>query len=95
MSFIRHLFDSEPVREIEDEAEIKKKYKYWRIRILYSMFIGYAFYYFTRKSFTFAMPGLILKICILIKVNLGFLGSILYITYGISKFASGIIVRSF
>lgn len=45
--------------EIVDQEIIKADYKYWRIRILYSMFIGYAFYYFTRKSFIFAMPGLI------------------------------------
>ncbi|MEG0037531.1 MAG: hypothetical protein RR733_05270, partial [Victivallaceae bacterium] len=45
--------------EIKDPAKVTQKYKYWRIRIFYSMFIGYIFYYFTRKSFTFAMPALI------------------------------------
>ena len=69
---------------------VKKEYQYWRIRIFYSMFIGYAFYYLTRKSFTFAMPGLIQDLN-LTKGDLGFLGSMLYITYGISKFASGIL----
>jgi len=54
------------------------------------MFIGYAFYYFTRKSFTFAMPGLIQDLGF-DKSQLGMLGSILSITYGISKFASGVI----
>lgn len=76
--------------EIKDKEQIRKDYKYWRIRILYSMFIGYAFYYFTRKSFTFAMPGLIQELGF-DKSQLGILGSILSITYGISKFASGII----
>lgn len=78
------------IPEIQDEEVIKKEYKYWRIRILYSMFIGYAFYYFTRKSFTFAMPGLIADLGF-DKSQLGILGSILYITYGISKFASGVV----
>lgn len=76
--------------EIKDKEQMRKDYKYWRIRILYSMFIGYAFYYFTRKSFTFAMPGLIQDLGF-DKSQLGILGSILSITYGISKFASGVI----
>lgn len=78
------------IQEIGDQATVKKEYHYWRIRIFYSMFIGYAFYYFARKSFTFAMPGLIEDLN-LTKGDLGFLGSILYITYGISKFASGVL----
>lgn len=78
------------IPEIQDPEEIKKEYKYWRIRILYSMFIGYAFYYFTRKSFTFAMPGLIQDLGF-DKSQLGILGSILSLTYGVSKFASGVI----
>lgn len=76
--------------EIKDKELVQKEYRYWRIRILYSMFIGYAFYYFTRKSFTFAMPGLITDLGF-DKSQLGILGSVLSITYGISKFASGII----
>lgn len=73
-----------------DETEIDTEYKYWRIRILYSIFIGYAFYYFTRKSFTFAMPGLIQDLGF-DKGQLGILASILSITYGVSKFVNGMI----
>jgi MFS transporter, OPA family, sugar phosphate sensor protein UhpC len=78
------------IDEIQDQAEVKTLYHYWRIRTLYSMFVGYALYYFTRKSFTFAMPGLIEDLH-LDKADLGILGSILSITYGISKFTSGIL----
>lgn len=78
------------IPEIKDKEHIRTEYKYWRIRILYSMFIGYAFYYFTRKSFTFAMPGLIQDLGF-DKSQLGILGSILSITYGVSKFVSGMI----
>jgi OPA family sugar phosphate sensor protein UhpC-like MFS transporter len=76
--------------EIEDSAEVKKKYDYWRIRIFYSMFIGYALYYVTRKSFTFAMPAIATDLGF-DKSDLGILGSIFAISYGISKFASGVI----
>lgn len=78
------------IPEIKDKEQIRRDYRYWRIRILYSMFIGYAFYYFTRKSFTFAMPGLIADLGFT-KSQLGILGSIFSVTYGVSKFVSGII----
>ena len=91
MNFIKRLLSpASHIELIQDEAVVDQKYKYWRFRILYSMFIGYALFYFTRKSFTFAMPGMIQDLH-LDKAQLGLLGSIFYITYGISKFASGII----
>ncbi len=91
MSFILNLFKPAPhIEEIQDSEEVKAKYHYWRIRIIYSTFVGYALYYFTRKSFTFAMPGLIEDLGY-DKSQLGLLASILSITYGISKFASGIL----
>lgn len=77
-------------KEIENADEVKKNYRYWRLRIFYSMYIGYAFYYFTRKSFTFAMPAMVETLGFT-KSDLGILGSILYLTYGISKFLSGIL----
>lgn len=89
MSFLIDLLKPAPfVQEIEDKQVVDKDYKYWRMRILYSMFIGYAFYYFTRKSFIFAMPDIMLELGF-DKGQLGLLGSIFAITYGISKFVSG------
>lgn len=76
--------------EIADEEEVKGKYKYWRHRMFYSMLIGYAFYYFARRSFTFAMPGLIADLGF-DKSQLGILGSVLSISYGMSKFISGVL----
>lgn len=79
-----------PIPEIDDQEKISKDYHEWRIRILYSTIIGYALYYFTRKSLTFAMPGLIADLGF-DKGQLGLLGSILAISYGFSKFFSGIL----
>jgi len=76
--------------EIEDPEKVKSSYSYWRLRTLYSMMIGYAFYYFSRKSFIYAMPGLIADLGFT-KTELGAFGSVLSITYGISKFGSGIL----
>ena len=90
MSFFS-IFNPDPhTDEIQDPEVVKKNYGYWRIRVFYSMFVGYAFYYFTRKSFTFAMPTLMRDLG-LDKSELGILGSIMAISYGLSKFANGII----
>ena len=75
--------------ELQDQALIAKKYKYWRIRIFYSMYIGYVFFYFARKSFTFITPQLI-ELGYSYS-DLGLLGTILSLSYGISKFFSGIL----
>lgn len=88
---ILSIFSPAPyLPEITDENEVKKDYKYWRHRIFYSMLIGYALYYLTRRSFTFAMPGLITDLGF-DKSQLGILGSVLSITYGMSKFISGVL----
>jgi len=78
------------LEESQDEDFIKKKYRYWRLRTFYGMYIGYAFYYFTRKSLCFAMPAIQQSLG-MSKVELGLLGSILYISYGASKFLSGML----
>ncbi len=75
--------------EITDKEEVKKRYKYWRLRIFFGMYIGYAFFYFTRKSFTFAMPVMMTTLGFT-KTDLGILGSVLYMAYGLSKFVSGV-----
>lgn len=88
---IRNLFKPAPYApEISDAEEVKKRYKYWRFRIFYGMYIGYIFYYFTRKSFTFAMPALMQDLGLQLS-ELGILSSILSISYGLSKFLSGML----
>ncbi len=76
--------------EISDKSAIDRAYKYWRIRIFYSIYVGYVFFYFTRKSFTFVMPEMVQDLGLTYS-QLGILSTILYITYGFSKFASGVL----
>ena len=90
MSVLDLLKPAPHIKEIDDEATVKKNYKYWRFRIFYGMYIGYIFYYFTRKSFTFAMPSM-MKDLGFDKGDLGILASVMALTYGISKFLSGIL----
>lgn len=86
-----HFFSpAPPLPLIEDEEQVKKEYTYWRYRVFYSMLIGYALYYFTRRSVTFAMPGMISELGF-DKSELGILGSVLSVSYGMSKFISGVL----
>lgn len=69
--------------------EINKKYPYWRLRIMGTIFIGYAIYYFTRGTLAIIMPDL--KAQGYSEVWLGLMITFFQISYGFSKFASGII----
>jgi len=75
---------------IQNTDQIKKQYRYWRIRMCYSLFIGYVIYYFTRKNFAAIMP-LIGTDLQLTKTQLGILLSSFSLAYGLSKFIAGII----
>ncbi len=90
MKLFSFLRPSPPAEEIEDKEVVKQKYKYWRWRTFYGMYVGYIFYYFSRKSFTFAMPSLMQDLGF-DKGDLGILASILSICYGGSKFLSGVL----
>jgi OPA family sugar phosphate sensor protein UhpC-like MFS transporter len=87
---VLELFKPAPyLEEMGDSQKIDAQYKYWRWRTFYSMYIGYVFYYFTRKSFTFAMPAMQAELG-LSKIELGLLGTLFSLIYGASKFLSGI-----
>ncbi len=78
------------VTNIRSNTEILHSYKYWRIRIFYSMFLGYTFFYFTRKSYTFVTP-LLIETFGYSKAELGILSTALCLSYAVSKFVSGIL----
>jgi OPA family sugar phosphate sensor protein UhpC-like MFS transporter len=88
--FFKFLEPAPAIPEMDDPEKIAADYQGWRIRILYSSIVGYALYYFSRRSLIFAMPGLIADLGY-DKSQLGLLGSVLAISYGISKFFSGIL----
>jgi OPA family sugar phosphate sensor protein UhpC-like MFS transporter len=90
MNLINFFKPAPPQQEIQDEKVVAEKYKYWRWRIFLGMYVGYVFYYFARKSYTCIMPLLIQDLGFT-KSDLGILGSILALTYGLSKFLSGIL----
>lgn len=87
---IYRLFRSAPAApRIQDSEEVKRLYRHWRVRVMYSAFIGYAITYFCRKNISIALPS-IGKDLVLTNAQLGMFGSALYITYGIGRFVNGV-----
>lgn len=66
---------------ITDKHEVDARYRYWRRHILITIWLGYALFYFTRKSFNAAAPE-ILASGILTRSDIGLLATLFYITYG-------------
>ena len=73
-----------------DPISITAQYRYWRGRLLISMVVGYAAFYLTRRSVTFAMPVMQVELG-LDKADIGLLGTLFYLAYGGSKFVSGMV----
>ena len=72
------------------DKDIDRRFSRTQWRMLFATMIGYTLFYFMRKNFSFAMPGLE-QDCGISKAMLGnflFAGGIVY---GISKFVNGII----
>ncbi|PIR16774.1 MAG: MFS transporter family glucose-6-phosphate receptor UhpC [Deltaproteobacteria bacterium CG11_big_fil_rev_8_21_14_0_20_49_13] len=78
------------IQMISNVEEKNAKYRYWRIRIMYGMMIGYAGFYFVRKNLSIAMPSM-LKELDFTKTDLGWVLTGFSIVYGLSKFFSGIL----
>ncbi len=77
-------------KPITDAAEVQRLYKHYRVRVLYSMIIGYAVYYFVRANFSIAMPAL-LKDMGYTKTDLGLVLTLFSVVYGFGKFANGVL----
>jgi len=77
-------------KPIEDKEKVNKIYKHFRIRILYSMIVGYAIYYFVRANFSMAMP-VFLRDMGYTKTDLGIILTLFSVIYGFGKFANGVL----
>lgn len=86
-NWFKPLPDAKP---LTNEKEIKRLYRSWRIKMFFSMYFGYALFYFTRKNLDIIKPTLINDGVFTVE-QLGTIGFCLYLTYGIGKFVSGTI----
>lgn len=80
---------NEPKKSLSRSPYVKK-YNSWRIRILYSIIIGYATFYLCRQNFNIAMPALMDHFNAT-KTELGWFLTASSIVYGVAKFFNGII----
>ena len=76
------------VPRITDEGKMRKSYKYWRFRSIYSILIGYTGYYIVRKSLSVALPVIKNEFDIS-NANMGLVLTAFGLTYGVSKFVNG------
>lgn len=74
--------------------ETIKKFKSWQLRTILVSMIGYAIYYFVRKNFSLAMPGLTAEYGIS-NTSFGIVIGIGSLVYGFSRFVNGFIVDKF
>ena len=88
---LKHL-KAQPAKNLvsNDPKIINKQYRYWRIRLMYSMIIGYGAFYMVRLNFSMAMPAFLQHFHVN-KTDLGFILSAFSIIYGVGKFFNGII----
>ncbi len=73
-------------------SNTKKSFKYWQWRIILTSMVGYAIYYFVRKNFSIAMPGLTAEYGIT-NTSFGIVIAIGSLIYGLSRFVNGFIVE--
>ena len=76
--------------QLFEDRETDRRFSRMQWRMLFATMIGYTLFYFMRKNFSFAMPGL-QQDC---GISKSMLGNFLFwggIVYGLSKFANGIV----
>ncbi|MDV7103860.1 MFS transporter family glucose-6-phosphate receptor UhpC [Vibrio sp. TH_r3] len=79
-----------PVATITDQKTVNSTYHYWRLHLMISMYVGYGIFYFTRKSLNYSMPVMLTDLG-WEPSDIGMIATVYYITYGTSKFISGMI----
>ena len=72
------------------DAQTQKRFKVWQWRTIIVTMLGYAFFYFVRKNFSFAMPGLAAEYGIT-NTSFGLVMTIVGLVYGFSRYFNGIL----
>jgi sugar phosphate permease len=88
---VRDFFLPEPAIEpIRDPDAINAEFARWRKKMFFAMFTGYAVLYFCRKNIPAALPVMGDELHYS-NTELGLISSTLYVTYGLGKFANGVL----
>ncbi|WP_278850655.1 MFS transporter [Megamonas funiformis] len=87
-SFFWNLFKTAPdAALIQDKDKVKQKFNMLRWRVFVSITIGYAFYYIIRQSYSVIKKPLLAS-GIVTPEQVGIIGSIFFVTYGLGKFTN-------
>lgn len=84
----------ESVRLKKTDVSENRQYRMWRLRIFYSIFIGYASFYLTRNSFTYVAPVMRQALGFSLE-ELGIVMSVFPLSYGFSKLIAGVLSDRF
>jgi len=90
MSIMKLLKTQPPIPVTDPPETIRKRYTYWRVRIMGGMMLGYATFYIVRKNLSIAMPVLFKEFGFT-KAEFGGILTIFSVVYGFSKFFSGML----
>lgn len=77
-----------PDQQDSISPEDAKRFKYWQYRTIIATMMGYMLFYFLRKNFSLAMPGIEAELGIT-KTSLGMFLTLHGLVYGLSKFLNG------
>ena len=72
------------------DTQTQKRFKIWQWRTIIVTMLGYAFFYFVRKNFSFAMPGLAAEYGIS-NTSFGIVMTIVGLVYGFSRYFNGVL----
>ncbi len=72
------------------DTQTQKRFKIWQWRTIIVTMLGYAFFYFVRKNFSFAMPGLSAEYGIS-NTSFGIVMTIVGLVYGFSRYFNGVL----
>ena len=72
------------------DTQTQKRFKIWQWRTIIVTMLGYAFFYFVRKNFSFAMPGLSAEYGIS-NTSFGIVMTIVGLVYGFSRYLNGVL----
>jgi sugar phosphate permease len=70
--------------------EVAHRFQYWQTRTILATMTGYALFYFVRKNFSLAMPGMEVELGIT-KTSLGLFLTLNGLIYGFSRFCHGLL----
>jgi len=89
--FIAAKLGTQPAKPpITDSAEVARRFRYWRFRVMYGSLAGYAFFYFVRKNMSMATKSITDEFHFS-NTQWGVVLSVATIVYSVSKFLSGVV----